>query len=243
MMKYFFVLLIILNSLICFASKDETILKAHESYSKGDYQIAIEKYSELYGNHIKNGEIHYNLGNMYFRGNQLGEAIFHYKMAQKLRPRDGDILYNLKYAQDKAIDKIEIKSNLFFKALTMTNVFNEKESYYLILFAWGIFWTLLFIYMIKKNELIKWAKISFLVVSLLLTIITVKDSLNYKRFGVVVDPKANIYSAIGKDNVVLFTLHQGAEFKIKEQTDTWARIILNDKKQGWIQKNKTIIEK
>jgi len=41
--------------------------------------------------------------------------------------------------------------------------------------------------------------------------------------------------------VLLFTLHEGAEFTIDEVTPTgWLKIVLADGKKGWIRKSDTI---
>jgi SH3-like domain-containing protein len=57
-----------------------------------------------------------------------------------------------------------------------------------------------------------------------------------ESFGVVVSDSTKIYSGIGKDNVVLFILHEGAEFEINQSHEGWISIELTDGKKGWIRK-------
>lgn len=65
----------------------DTFFQANQFYEQGDYNKAIEQYSQLLNQNIASNAIHFNLGNAYFRGNQLGQAIFHFRKAFYLSPR------------------------------------------------------------------------------------------------------------------------------------------------------------
>ena len=63
-----------------------------------------------------------------------------------------------------------------------------------------------------------------------------------RPFGVVVSPAAEVYSGIGKDNVLLFTLHEGAEFTVGEGGGgDWVQVSLVDGKKGWVRKNDVVL--
>ena len=55
-----------------------------------------------------------------------------------------------------------------------------------------------------------------------------------RDFGVIAVEEAKIYSGKGRKSVLLFTLHEGAEFTIEKSEDDWLRIELADGKRGWI---------
>ena len=47
---------------------------------------------------LESGELHYNLGNAWFRLGELGPAILHYERARRSMPRDDDLAANLALA-------------------------------------------------------------------------------------------------------------------------------------------------
>ena len=118
-------------------------LMASNAYRNQDYKKSIELYEELVSQGIKNNRIssqlYYNLGNAYFRDNQLGKAILNYERALLLEPGDGDIRHNLRFANNRTVDRIASSGEFF-----MTNWFNSVRN----LFSsnvWAIIAIILFI--------------------------------------------------------------------------------------------------
>lgn len=56
----------------------------------------------------------YNLGNAYYRTENITKAVLNYERALLLSPGDDDIRFNLQMARSKTIDKITPKSEMFF---------------------------------------------------------------------------------------------------------------------------------
>ena len=86
---------------------------ADDEYKKGNYMQAIRDYEEL----LKKGpsvELYYNLGNAYYRTDNITRAVLNYERALLLSPGDDDIRFNLQMARSKTIDKITPKSEMFF---------------------------------------------------------------------------------------------------------------------------------
>ena len=78
---------------------------ADEAYRKGNFQQAIDDYRELLHRGVS-AELYYNLGNAYYRSDNLTQAILAYERASLLSPGDDDIRFNLQFARSKTIDKI-----------------------------------------------------------------------------------------------------------------------------------------
>ena len=81
--------------------------KGNQSYEEGRFEQAIEEYEKILDLGIKNFKVFYNLGNAYFRQNQLGRAILNYRRALALQPRDEDTKANLSFVKLFTLDKIE----------------------------------------------------------------------------------------------------------------------------------------
>ena len=56
---------------------------------------------------IENGKLYYNLGNVYFRMNDIGRAILNYRRAESYIPNDPNLHQNLSYARSRRLDEIE----------------------------------------------------------------------------------------------------------------------------------------
>jgi len=233
-------LLLIFFSFNCLAQAD-LLYKANSFYDQGNYLEATKIYLELVEKNKENGELFFNLGNIYFRSNELGKSIFYYKKAYELLPRDGDTKYNLEYARKKAIDKIEVNKS-WTDWITFTKIFSVNEEFYLLFFISFIFWPLLLLNLYKRSDWVRWSKNLVMLTFILSGVIVVKDYFFMKKFGVVIAKEVSIYSATGKDNVVLFTLHEGCEFFYSATVGTdWVQIELADGKRGWAKREQIII--
>ncbi len=87
---------------------------ADTEYQKGNYQQAISDYEELFEERGICCRIYYNLGNAYYRTDNITKAVLNYERAHLYRPGDEDINFNLQFASSKTIDKITPVSEMFF---------------------------------------------------------------------------------------------------------------------------------
>jgi hypothetical protein len=76
--------------------------QANKSYEEGHYAQAAAAYQKLIDSDRISPEIYFNAGNAWFKANQLGRAIYCYRRAEELAPRDPDIRANLQIARTQA---------------------------------------------------------------------------------------------------------------------------------------------
>ena len=76
----------------------ELFVQAGYAYKQADYTKAVTFYEEILQQGWENGVVYYNLGNSYFKQNQLGKAVLNYERARRLIPRDSDLNANRRYA-------------------------------------------------------------------------------------------------------------------------------------------------
>ena len=214
-------------------------LKANKFYYEGRYSDAIKEYKSLLESDERIwGEVHFNLGNAYFRAGELGRALFHFKKSSEVLPRDGDVKYNLEYLRSKTKDKVESKPFLDPRGLFPLN---KKETATLLIGFWVLFWVGSLLQLLLKYESFKWVRnLSFFFV-LLFAIPFLNNAFWERDFGVVKVSKASVFSGIGKDNVKLFVLHEGAEVNLQDQSEKgWVRIEVDKNKKGWMRKQDLI---
>ena len=87
------------------------------AYMRNDYASAIQLYETL----LKDGEaaeVYYNLGNSYYKSENIARAILNYERALLLQPSNADIRANLEIARAKTIDKVIPVAEIFFISWT-----------------------------------------------------------------------------------------------------------------------------
>lgn len=107
--------MLIFFCLLAWAMPAHSITKANadSAYANQQYQQAIKDYEELLTEGVS-AEIYYNLGNAYYRTDNITRAVLNYERALLLSPGDRDIRFNLQMARSKTIDKITPESEMFF---------------------------------------------------------------------------------------------------------------------------------
>jgi len=105
---------------------DSLYQKANEAYNNELYTNAVEDYLQIVDAGFESAEIYFNLGNAFFKTNNIPSAILYYEKAKKLKPNDEDINFNLNVANTKIVDKMEPVPELFLRKWwrAMYNIFN-----------------------------------------------------------------------------------------------------------------------
>ena len=73
--------------------------KANKHFESGDFKAASELYESIYKQGVSDKSVFYNLGNSMLKMGHLGEAIYYYRKALRIDPRDADVLTNLNIAR------------------------------------------------------------------------------------------------------------------------------------------------
>lgn len=212
--------------------------KGNESYEAADFDQAIGQYERIIDLGIRNSKVFYNLGNAYFRKNQLGRAILNYRRALSLDPRDEDSMANLRFAKLFILDKIEEQrinplSNLLHLFLDLWSV-DELTIFVSLSYCLSIVIAILVLFRRSKRALL-WGLTIFLVVLIIFsTSFATKLYFGSVESGVVIVPEAEVRSGPGGDYTLQFTGHEGLEFQINEEAEGWYRISLPNGVKGWI---------
>ena len=108
-MKRLFVVLFSISAFCNLFAQGDTISISEvilELYKTQDYQSVIDLCEQTLANGSESAELYYNLGNAYFKMNELPKAILNYEKALLLSPNDKDIQYNLAFAYSHQPDNI-----------------------------------------------------------------------------------------------------------------------------------------
>lgn len=236
----------LLLAMICFGStsaKAVTKNNADTEYQKGNYQQAIRDYEEI----LKNGEsaeIYFNLGNAYYRTDNITKAVLNYERARLLSPGDDDINFNLQFARSKTIDKITPQSEMFFvtwykSLVNFTSVDNwAKTGILCIVLALLLVLLYLFGPQLMLRKIGFFGGLAFFVIFLLSNLFAFqqKQALDNRTGAIIISPSVNIKKTPAKNSADQFVLHEGTRVDIidKGMTD-WRCIRVGDGREGWIE--------
>lgn len=219
-----------------------TKAEGDSAYIKNDFASAIQIYESL----LQQGEapeIYYNLGNCYYKTDDIARAILNYERALLLSPGNADIRANLEIARSKTIDKVTPVPEIFFITWIKSLVNSQSSdawartgiiSFLLLLVSLAIFFF---------TQHIKWKKIGFSA-AILFLIVTVlsnlfasqqKSYLTNRNDAIILSPSVTVRSTPSESGTSLFILHEGRKVEIKDNSmREWKEIRLEDGKVGWV---------
>lgn len=216
---------------------------ADDEYKKGNYQQAIKDYEEL----LKKGasvSLYYNLGNAYYRTDNITRAIINYERALLLSPGDGDIRFNLQMARSKTIDKITPKSEMFFitwcKALVNLMSVNSWAHCAIVSLSLALILALLYLFAhsIRLRKVGFFGAAFFVVMFILSNIFAFEQKriLTRRTGAIIISPSAALKKTPVNNSENNAIVHEGSRVEILDDTmKGWKLVELEDGREGWIQ--------
>lgn len=226
--------------------KDTTFENANAAYNAGQFEKAVMLYKQILESGQHSAELYFNLGNSYYRLNQVGESIFYFEKAKQLQPFDEDINVNSSFAQNMAIDAVEVlpKSQVTQLKDSIIELFSQEGwAYFIVLLAWllVLFWGL---YLWNKIPFIKRTFfVSSLILGLLLIgslFVAVIKSANTAdtTYGILFNKKMEVWAEPNSRAEVLFLLHEGTKVQMLDELQDWQKIRIANGSEGWIKNAK-----
>lgn len=231
--------------LLCTLYSPLFAFEADDLYRNGQYPEAIEQYEAVLASGLTSPELYYNLGNAYFRDNQMGRAILNYSRALRLRPTMTDARENLKLAESKTVDHIVTLPQLFIVRWynSICTALSPTAWRILWLSAFALLAALFVSFRLARNyNLRKWTFVSCFAVLLVLLCISAFWRSSARRFNshreaVVLQSSVAIKSSPERQSVDKLILHEGTTVRIDEELSGWYKITIADGTNGWCETN------
>ena len=230
--------------MVCIAMPAYSITKenADAEYKNGNYQQAIKDYTEL----LKAGEssvLYYNLGNAYYRSDNITYAILNYERALMLSPADKDIQVNLQIAQSKTIDKITPEPQMFLVQWvnSVVNLMNVDSWAKVSVFCLILAFVLLGVYLSSNKVVVR--KFGFFASMLFFIIVVMaiscaysqKNQLEERKCAIVIAPSVQLKKVPDVKGGNATVVHEGTKVEIIDNTlKDWKHVRLGDNREGWL---------
>ncbi len=241
------ILIIALFSIIIplssFADSKDVFQKGNDYYNNGEYQLAINAFDSLLNNNTESADIYYNLGNSWFKLDNIPKAILYFEKAKKLDPENSDIIYNLELANTRIADKIESIPQFFLKTawINIRNTFNESQWTKINIALFLFFLGFVVLYFVIKSKRQIW--FSFAILFIILTALSgyigfqsYKEKTNHNT-AIIFTPTIDIKSAPDNKSNTIFILHQGTKVTLLENSAKWQKVRIANGSEGWLMVN------
>ena len=234
------VLLLLL--LLPLAANAYTKQQADSLYAAEHYQEAAKQYEALLKQGVSS-DLYYNLGNCYYRMDDMTRAVLNYERAQLLSPGDRDVRINLQMARSKTIDKIVPESEMFFVTWyhSLVNLMSvdgwARMSLVSLIVAIILALAYLFGDRIWLRKVGFFTGLLFLVVFVLSNLFAYqqKQALVFRSGAIIIRSAVNVKSTPAHNGTDLFILHEGTKVTITDNTmKEWREIRVADGKEGWL---------
>jgi tetratricopeptide (TPR) repeat protein len=239
-----FFIFAILGTDVFSQNPDQLIKEANESYARSEYSYAIELYEQVLEQGFEASELHYNLGNAYFKNNRLGNAVLHYERALRLDPANENILHNLQITKNRLVDRTDERPKLFYERWWQ-NIYMMQSAT-----GWGITSIILLflllsltaLYLFSRTRGVKKTSFYAAIFLMLLTVFSfIFAQKQYNRLtadneAVIMNPRVSAKSSPSPQSPDLFLVHEGTKVYVRSIIGEWYEIGLPDGNVGWVKK-------
>lgn len=243
MKKNLLIILFLILGYALFADEEQIIIaKANKAYTEGYFENAVELYKKVLHLGVESPELYFNLGNSYFKLNELSSAILYYEKARKLDPGNEDVNYNLSVANSKIADKIDPIPELFYKRWfrSLCEILSMDEWGKISIIAMIIALFFGFIYFVSNRMVLRkigfWLGIIFLSCALCSVLLAYQDYsiINNNKEAIIFLPTVTIKSSPDEKSIDLFVLHEGTKVKLIDNIGNWFEIKIANGSVGWL---------
>lgn len=224
-------------------AQEDIFERGNRLYQEGDYAAAIEAYEAVLSGGFESSDLYYNLGNAHFKGGDLGRSILEWERALVRAPGHPDAQSNLELARSLTADAIEPLPSFWVFSVVRWWVRLFPRGFLIVVVAAGWFGLAggaITRILAKSGEARRLggyvASGGALVVVLLGANLAVRElGIGQPERGVILVEAVPVRSApADDDDLTLFEVHEGTRIRIDQRTGTWAEIVLDDGKVGWV---------
>jgi tetratricopeptide (TPR) repeat protein len=215
----------------------DPFLQGNKLYEESKYSQAAAKYEELLRAGQVSPALYFNAGNAWFKDGQIGRAIYDYRRAEQLAPRDPDIRANLGIARAQAgASSAALPGNRWTRWVGRVTL-NEWAC------AASAALALFFIVLTARQISPAFGKSSgglawVLAAASLWLLICLGLSINQQwleKTSIVIVPEAVVRWGPDDESKSAFTAHDGAEMMVLGRDGDWLQVSDAARRIGWLQ--------
>ena len=245
-MKRLISIIILAFTVSALSAQPNNLMKdAERYYTANDFANAIKTYESILKQGFESSELYFNLGNSYYKNNEIAKSVLNYERAKLLAPNDEDIQFNLDLVNQFVVDKISPMPR-FIVTKWWQSLINMNSAD-----GWGrislIFFIIMLIaaagYIFASSVSLK--KTSFIAAIVLFTFCafsfgfgsTQKTKISNRKGAVIFSSTVTVKSSPDESGTDLFVIHEGLKVEVKEVLSGWCNIKIADGSSGWVKQS------
>ena len=240
-MKYLITLICLAIATIGWGQDQDNFDKATTLYQKGDYTQAAAVYSLILKSGKESSALYYNLGNTYYKLNNVPESIYYYEKALQLDPENADAKNNLIFANQMKVDAITPLPKTWVRQLSDGIVGLFSAHTWAVLSIIGVFAFVLsfLLYYFVERTALKRTFFSLMLVFLFFAIGSYTlahfchKQVSQTQYAILFDKTVRVFSDANAYSSEVMQLHEGTKVEIIEDAKDWVKIRLVNGKTGW----------
>ena len=244
-MKYLITLIYLAIATIGWGQDQDNFDKATTLYQKGDYTQAAAVYSSILKSGKESSALYYNLGNTYYKLNNVPESIYYYEKALQLDPENADAKNNLIFANQMKVDAITPLPKTWVRQLSYGIVGLFSAHTWAVLSIIGVFAFVLsfLLYYFVERTALKRTFFSLMLVFLFFAIGSYTlahfchKQVSQTQYAILFDKTVRVFSDANAYSSEVMQLHEGTKVEIIEDAKEWVKIRLVNGKTGWTKVN------
>ncbi|MBO4613606.1 MAG: tetratricopeptide repeat protein [Bacteroidales bacterium] len=243
MKKFFVYIALSLISLGLFSGNIETMTDSAQNYfMQTRYVDALQLYDSVSNMGYSSSDLYYNIGNCYYRLNDLPNSVYYYEKALMLDPSNSDAEFNLNIANRQLKQIVEPLPVPFYTrwGMKILNIVSSDawtilNIIFLVLTLAGIA-----LYLFMGRIALRKLGFSIAVISLVFFIITAicayKSSvvISENNYAIVFE-QSMVKSSPNADAVNSFEVYEGIKVQVVDSANGMYNIKLADGKEGWME--------
>ena len=240
-MKYLITLICLAIATIGWGQDQDNFDKATTLYQKGDYTQAAAVYSSILKSGKESSALYYNLGNTYYKLNNVPESIYYYEKALQLDPENTDAKNNLIFANQMKVDAITPLPKTWVRQLSDGIVGLFSAHTWAVLSIIGVFAFVLsfLLYYFVERTALKRTFFSLMLVFLFFAVGSYTlahfchKQVSQTQYAILFDKTVRVFSDANAYSSEVMQLHEGTKVEIIEDAKDWVKIRLVNGKTGW----------
>jgi tetratricopeptide (TPR) repeat protein len=213
------------------------------AYQEKKYSLAAVNYNKVISQGYESPGLYFNLGNAYFKMDSLPEAILYYEKARKINPGDEDILFNLRIANSKIVDKIDVLPELFYIRYwkEIRSSFSRDQWAVSSIIGLSLFLGFIGVYLLSRKQILRkfafWFGLAGFVFVIFSLVFSWQSNANLEnqREAVVFQDAVMVKSSPDSGSMDIFVVHAGTKVRIDDKVGDWLKISISNGSVGWVE--------
>lgn len=219
--------------LVCAA--ESNFEQANRLYEQGKYSEAASIYESIIRAGRNSPGVFFNLGNAYFKSGEPGRAIYYYRRAAELAPRDEDVRANLRFARDKVSGSASVQPKAWQQAVDYFTLDEIAVGAAVFFWLWLGLLSILRWRPELRRTLRPWCSGTALLLSVAVLLLVLRSFSASERTAIIVAKQGIVHLGPLAESQAAFNVPEGTELKVEARRDNWVQVTDRSNRTGWIE--------